>query len=366
MLYELHRFTDSLAALNIFQSVVFRAAFAGVTAFFLCLMFGPSMIAWLRIKKLGEDTSKTDSPDLKELHKQKKGTPTMGGVLIIGALSLASLLWMRWDVYYTWLVLLAGWQLCAIGLLDDWIKLTRSGSSGLSARGKLGLQLLTGLCIGLGLYWYGDSAQATRITFPLIHPDTFSLELSWAYVIFAGLVVAFTSNAVNLTDGLDGLAIGNVLITALAFGLIAFLCGDQHAIHWLRIPAIAGAQELSIVAAAMAGAGAGFLWFNAHPAEVFMGDTGSLALGGMIGSMALVVKQEALLVVVGGVFFLEIGSVMLQVASFKLRGKRIFLCAPFHHHLQMKGWSENRIVTRMWILGLLLAAFSLLSLQMQG
>ena len=183
-------------------------------------------------------------------------------------------------------------------------------------------------------------------------------------MIFAGLVVAFTSNAVNLTDGLDGLAIGNVTITVLAFGLIAFLCGDAMAMNWLRIPTIAGAQELSIIAAAMAGAGAGFLWFNAHPAEVFMGDTGSLALGGMIGAMALVVKQEALLVLIGGVFFIEIGSVMLQVASFKLRGKRIFLCAPFHHHLQMKGWSENRIVTRMWILGLLLAAFSLMSLQM--
>ncbi|HTL51722.1 MAG TPA: phospho-N-acetylmuramoyl-pentapeptide-transferase [Planctomycetota bacterium] len=364
MLYELHRLSASFAALHIFESVVFRAAFAGITAFFLCLMFGPSMIQWLRIKKLGEDTSKTDSPDLKELHKQKKGTPTMGGVLIIGALSVSSLLWMRWDLYFSWLVLLSGWQLCVIGILDDWIKLTRSGESGLSARAKLGLQMLTGLCIGLGLYLYGDPAWSTRITFPLIDPATFSLDLGPLYVLFAGLVVAFTSNAVNLTDGLDGLAIGNVTITALAFGLIAFLCGNEHASQWLRVPTIVGAQELSIIAAAMAGAGAGFLWFNAHPAEVFMGDTGSLALGGMIGSMALVVKQEALLVLVGGVFFIEIGSVMLQVASFKLRGKRIFLCAPFHHHLQMKGWSENRIVTRMWILGLLLAAFSLLSLQM--
>ncbi|MGH7144837.1 MAG: phospho-N-acetylmuramoyl-pentapeptide-transferase [Planctomycetota bacterium] len=365
MLYELHRWSASFAPLHIFESVVFRAAFAGVTAFVLCLMFGPAMIQWLRIKKLGEDTSKTDSPDLKELHKQKQGTPTMGGVLIVGALSIAALLWMRWDVYYGWLVLLAGWQLCAIGLLDDWIKLTRTGSSGLSARGKLGLQLLTGLCVGCGLCLWGDGSQATLISFPLIRPEVFSIQLGWGYVIFAGLVVAFTSNAVNLTDGLDGLAIGNVVITVLALGLIAFCCGDAAARSWLQIPTVAGAQELAIVAAAMAGAGAGFLWFNAHPAEVFMGDTGSLALGGMIGAMALVEKQEALLLLLGGVFFLEIGSVMLQVASFKLRGKRIFLCAPFHHHLQMKGWSENRIVTRMWILGLLLAAFSLMSLQMR-
>ncbi|MGE4159004.1 MAG: phospho-N-acetylmuramoyl-pentapeptide-transferase [Planctomycetota bacterium] len=357
------QFSDQIRILNLFGYVTVRCAMAAAAAFIICLITGPSMIRRLRIWGLGEQVAKGDSQVLDKLHASKQNTPTMGGVLFISSTLWSVVLFGRLEVPLLLLgcaVLVA----CAgVGFLDDWLKMRRR--KGLKGRSKMILLSLVAVLSSSTMMMFEarDGVSYGQLHFPFF--KSLTLDLKWAYPALAILVFVGAANAVNLTDGLDGLAIGSFIPTAGAFAVMSYLAGHYRLSHYLFIPYIGGAGELAVLCSALVGAGLGFLWFNCHPAEIFMGDTGSLALGGILGFVALALHQEILLLLAGAVFAVEALSVMMQVGSYKTRGKRIFQCAPLHHHYQFMGLKESKITVRFWIMGILMAVLALLTLKIR-
>lgn len=370
MILELLRFFPGTSLENLFQYLTFRAALAAVVSFLVAIAAGPSVIGWLRARKIGEQTGKTDSQKLAELHAGKAGTPTMGGVLIILSLFVAVGLFGDWRNSYVVLAMCGTLALTGVGFLDDWIKLNRIKEAGLSARGKFALQIMVCAALSYSIFLIaprevGVSPYLLRL--PFLKDEWIDLSF-WGgtpYVMFAALVMVGCSNAVNLTDGLDGLATGCAVMATLAMTVLIYVTSRFDFAEYLLLPHVPQASELTIVGSALTGACLGFLWFNAHPAEVFMGDTGSLPIGGLLGFLAVVSRSELVLPIVGGVFVVEALSVILQVGSFKLRGKRIFRIAPLHHHFQFGGWHEVKVVTRFWIVGAICAIVGLATLKVR-
>lgn len=354
---------------NVFRYITFRTACATVTALAICYVLYPSFIGWLRRKRM-EQIIRADGPQ--EHLETKVGTPTMGGLVMLGGVALATLLWARVDEPLTWMVLVVTLGYGAIGFIDDWKKVMERSAAGLAGRWKLVGQFGIGLAVLGGAYATGLMDAKLHVPF-YKHPVIDFAELwtgapdwlGWLYVGFGIFVLMGASNAVNLTDGLDGLAIGSTITTATTFAILAYLAGHTEYSAYLYIPHIEGAGELSVFALALVGAGLGFLWYNCYPAQVFMGDVGSLAIGGALGTLAVVTKHEILLALVGGVFVMETLSVMLQVFWFKRTGKRIFKMAPIHHHFEKEGWSEPKIIVRFWIISLLLAMVALSTLKLR-
>ncbi|MCD4812412.1 phospho-N-acetylmuramoyl-pentapeptide-transferase [bacterium] len=358
--YFLYPLADIWTGFNVFRYITFRSVYAALTAFLVCLLLGPVIIRMLRKRGIGQNIRK-DGPDR---HQKKAGTPTMGGLIILPAILLSIGLWARWEYSGMWIVTIALVWFGMVGFLDDYLKIIKKQSQGLIAKKKLVLQLVgSGLIMLLFLYWNQAWAQRASINLPFFSQ---SVDLPvWIYFILGVLVITYASNAVNLTDGLDGLAIGSLALVAGTFTVMSYLVTHVKFAGYLKIILIPGGAELTVVCSAMVGAALGFLWFNTHPAEIFMGDTGSLSLGGVLGTLAVLIKQEVLLVIVGGIFVAEVLSVILQVGSFKLTGKRIFLMAPLHHHFEMKGWSEPKIIVRFWIVGIMLAVIALSTLKLR-
>jgi phospho-N-acetylmuramoyl-pentapeptide-transferase len=357
ILYPLHAVFPGF---NVFRYLTFRTAYAILTGLGICLILGPWLIRQLRRYQIGE-TIRDDGP---KSHHYKAGTPTMGGLLILMALTLPTILWSDLTNRYVWVLLSSTFAFGTIGFLDDWLKLARVRRGGMRIGEKLLVQMVVALALALFLYIYPeDPAVATQVTFPFfkeVMPD-----LGAWYVPFIVFIIVGTCNAVNLTDGLDGLATGPLIIATLAFTVIAYLAGHAQFAGYLLIPYVKGGGEIAIFGGALIGASLGFLWFNAYPAEVFMGNIGSLALGGALGTMAVLVKHELLLPLVGGIFFIEALSVLLQIMSFQLTGKRIFRMAPLHHHFEEKGWKEPKVIVRFWIVAIVLALLSLSTLKLR-
>jgi phospho-N-acetylmuramoyl-pentapeptide-transferase len=364
-----------LSPLNLFRYVTFRTAFASLTALFLSILVGPWLIRKLREFQIGQHI-REDGP---KSHQKKAGTPTMGGVLIIISIVVPTLLWADLTNLYVWIALFALISFGAIGFWDDYTKVAKKRNLGLTARQKFAAQCLVAMSVGamlLSLHARGSYDTAMNVPFlKHVRPDLLISSLlgnPWTYVlafafffIFLILVIAGFSNFVNLTDGLDGLAIGLMIIAAGAMTVLSYVSGHREFAQYLDIVRLPGAAELTIFCGAMTGAAIGFLWYNAHPAEIFMGDVGSLSLGGSLAVVAVLIKQELLLVFIGGVYIIEGLSVILQVGSFKLRGKRIFKMAPLHHHFEALGWQESKIIARFWIAGLILALFALTTLKLR-
>jgi phospho-N-acetylmuramoyl-pentapeptide-transferase len=360
MLYHLlYPLYTKFSGFNVFKYITFRSAGAVLTALIVSFLFGKPMIAWLRRLKVGQHV-RNDGP---QTHLSKQGTPTMGGLLIILALVSSTLLWSDLTDKYVWVVLFATLAFGGVGFWDDYLKVVKKRSKGLSAKHKFGLQIAASLVIGIFLYYFSGDRQAAYLSVPFI--KQFFINLGWFYIPFVAVVIVGSSNAVNLTDGLDGLAIGLVGIAATANAVIVYIGGNRIIAEYLKILYIPGSGELAIFCGALLGASLGFLWYNAHPAEVFMGDVGSLSLGGALGTVAVVTKHELILVVVGGIFVAETVSVALQVASYRFTGKRIFKMAPIHHHFEQIGWPEAKVITRFWIVGIILALVSLGSLKLR-
>lgn len=373
MIYELARLLGGEAGPGLFQYISPRTVFAVLTAFVLSLWFGRLVIRQFQHIGVGEDVGKTDSATLAELHEGKKGTPTMGGLFICAGMLGSSLLWLRFDAYnaYSWLgILLIAW-FGTVGFVDDWIKLRVKGRNGLSKSAKQISLTLGAVLIGL-LLQHGAGLQqdegGLKLAIPLLPDLSPALDGLWGipFLLVCIAVLTGSANAVNLTDGLDGLAVGCVCIAALAYSVIVYVVGNKTAAGHLEVSHIPGCGELTVLLGALLGASLGFMWYNAHPAQVFMGDVGSLALGGALGFVALVSRTELVLFVVGGVFVAEALSVILQVWSFRTRGKRIFRCAPLHHHFQFGGMPETRLVIRIWIVAALLALASLVLFRVHG
>jgi phospho-N-acetylmuramoyl-pentapeptide-transferase len=361
MLYHLlYPLRDFIFAFNVFRYITFRAAMAALTAFVLSLIFGPLLINKLKALKVGEKINKADSLKLDDLHHHKQSTPTMGGILILGAVVISTLLWADITHQCIWIVLFSTVWLGLTGFVDDYLKQKEKRASGLSPKVKLASQVILGLILGAVLIY---SQQNVNLEIPFLKGVNFNLD--GLYILFVILVIAGSSNAVNLTDGLDGLAIGIVVMVAIAFSILCYVSGNINLSNYLLIPYIKGGGELTIFCSSIIGAGLGFLWFNCYPATIFMGDVGSLALGGAIGTVALLIKKEMLLIIVGGIFVLEALSVILQVGTYKLTKKRIFKIAPLHHHFQFLDWPENKIIVRFWIIAGLLALFTLVTLKIR-
>ena len=358
-IYPLHTI-PGFGALNVFRYITFRAAYAAITALLVCFVLGPPMIEWLRRVKLGQKI-RAEGP---QAHLAKAGTPTMGGLLIVAAIVVPSLLWGNLHSRSLWLALFSTVWLGGLGFLDDYLRVVKGFPKGLLGRYKLIGQIVCGLALGLIIVMFPETGlPATTTHVPFMKFRFFDFGL--LYVPFIVLVVTASSNAVNLTDGLDGLAAGLVAIAALTFAGLCYLGGHARFSEYLNISFLAYSGELTIFCAAVLGASLGFLWYNCHPAIVFMGDTGSLALGGALGTIAVLIKREFWLVLVGGIFVAEALSVMIQVASFKLTGKRVFRMSPLHHHFELLGWAESRVVLRFYIVGALLALLSLSTLKLQ-
>jgi phospho-N-acetylmuramoyl-pentapeptide-transferase len=334
---------------------------AALTAFLIGLIFGPVIIRILTRLKIGQNVRKEDSAKLYELHSKKQDTPTMGGILILLAILVSTLLWADIFNRYIKLVLFSTVWLGITGFIDDCLKQIRKKPKGLTATAKFTSQIVLGLLLGTILFL--NPPNTTRIDVPFL--KDVSLDLGIFYILFVIIVVTGSSNAVNLTDGLDGLAIGIVIMAATAFSILSYVSGHIKFSNYLFIPYIAGSGELTIFCASIIGAGLGFLWFNCYPASIFMGDVGSLALGGALGTTALLIKKELLLVIVGGIFVLEALSVILQIASFRFTKKRIFRIAPLHHHFQFLGWPESKVIVRFWIIASLLALLTLVTLKIR-
>lgn len=359
LLYPLHQ---AVSFLNIFRYITFRAAMACLTAFVISLIFGPLVIKMLSRWNMGQNIRNEDvSKTLHEKHKKKQGTPTMGGVLILISIVASNLLWGDFLNKYVLMALFVTIWLGITGFADDYLKYVRKCSKGLTATTKFSSQIILGLILGVILFI--DPGNSTRIDIPLLKDA--AIDLGIFYIFFVILVITGTSNAVNLTDGLDGLAIGIVVMVALAYGVLSYVTGNIKISDYLLVPFIKGSGELTVFCASIIGAGLGFLWFNCYPASVFMGDVGSLALGGALGTVALLIKKELLLVIVGGIFVLEALSVILQVASFRLTKKRIFNCAPLHHHFEFLNWPENKVIVRFWIVASLLALLTVVTLKIR-
>ncbi len=360
---------------RIFRYLTFRTVFASLTALFMALVVGPAVVRQLREFQIGQYI-REEGP---KAHQKKSGTPTMGGVLIAIAILVPTLLWADLSNKFIWIAVMSTLGYAAIGFTDDYLKVVHKRNLGLTAKSKLGLQLLIGLGVGVVLVMLqGKGLYSTHIIVPFfknLRPDfvitafthhAYLWPLAFApFVIFVALVIAFSSNAVNLTDGLDGLAIGCTVIAAGALTVLTYVSGHAVFADYLELQRMPQVGELTVFCGAMVGASIGFLWYNAHPAEVFMGDVGSLALGGAIGTVAVMIKQELLLPFIGGVFVIEALSVILQVGSYKLRKKRIFKMAPLHHHFELLGWSESKVIVRFWIASLVFALFALTTLKLR-
>ena len=362
MLYLLlYPWADQFQAFNLFRYITFRSGGAVVTALLISFIFGPQIIAWLKSKQGEGQPIRTDGPQSHLV--RKKGTPTMGGFLILLALSVSTLLWADLTDLYVWIVLFVTVAFGLIGFFDDYRKLTRRSHHGISARGKLLMQVLVAAAACVVLAYVMRQPLANSVAVPFL--KNVLLNLGWFFVPFGVLVIAGASNAVNLTDGLDGLAIGPAMIAAGCFAFIAYVVGRADFSNYLQLHHVAGAGELAVFCAAMVGAGLGFLWFNAPPASVFMGDTGSLSIGAALGVIAIITKHELVLAIVGGLFVLEAVSVIVQVVSFKTTGQRVFRMAPLHHHFEQKGWEESQVVIRFWIIAAILAIAGLATLKLR-
>ncbi|MBI5655408.1 MAG: phospho-N-acetylmuramoyl-pentapeptide-transferase [Geobacter sp.] len=358
MLYHLfYPLASDIKLFNVFKYLTFRSIYAMITALVVCFIIGPWVIRKLEGLQ-ARQVIRTDGP---ESHLKKQGTPTMGGVLILAAIIVPTLLWADLTNQYVWLTIfiIVGYGL--IGFVDDYKKVVEKNPKGLSPRQKMFWQVILGGIVGVALYSLpGFSTDVYFPFFKRIHPD-----LGIFYIPFAMLVIVGASNAVNLTDGLDGLAIGPVAINAATYLLFSYIAGNVRLSGYLQIPYVAGSGELAVLCGAMVGAGLGFLWYNSYPAEVFMGDVGSLSLGGGLGTLAVITKQEILLVIVGGIFVIEALSVIFQVGSYKYRGKRIFRMAPIHHHFELKGVAEPKIIVRFWIITIILALVAISTLKLR-
>ncbi len=360
MLYELVNFSDQLGPLNVFKYITFRTGGAIFTSLLFVLLFGPAIIDLLRIKQGRGQPIREDGP---ESHLAKRGTPTMGGLMILSGVMVSTLLWANWSNPYVWIVMGVTMSFGAIGFYDDYLKVTSQTVSGFSGRFRLLAEFLVAGLATYALARLSTPDLANTLTLPFF--KNLLLDLGPFFILLGMLVIAGAGNAVNLTDGLDGLAIVPVMIAAATFGLIAYLSGNIKFASYLQIHFVPGTGELAIICGALIGAGLGFLWFNAPPAMIFMGDTGSLALGGALGSIAVAVKHEIVLAIVGGLFVLETLSVFIQVTSYKLTGKRVFRMAPLHHHYEQKGWHESTIVVRFWIISVILALIGLATLKLR-
>ena len=361
MLYWLlYSLRDEFGVLNVTRYITFRTAAASLTALALSLLLGPLMIRKLRQFQMGQ----VIRPDGPETHRTKAGTPTMGGLLILIAALGPTMLWADLSNAFVWVAVLATAAFGAVGLADDYLKIARRTHDGLLPRYKMGLQIVIAAAVGVALMVLASNdLYNTRLIFPFF--KNLIPDLGWFYVAFAVAVLVGATNAVNLTDGLDGLAISTFAVAAAAFTALSYVTGHRILADYLLLVRFPPAGELTIFCGSLVGASLGFLWYNSYPAEVFMGDVGSLALGGALGTVAILIKQELLLVIVGGVFVLEAASVILQVASFKLTGQRIFRMAPLHHHFELIGWSEPKVITRFLIMAVIFALFSLTSLKLR-
>ncbi|RPI57651.1 MAG: phospho-N-acetylmuramoyl-pentapeptide-transferase [Acidobacteria bacterium] len=364
MLYNLlFQFHNQITVLNVIQYITFRTAAASLTALVISLLLGPWLIRKLREFQIGQ-IIRHEGP---ASHAPKAGTPTMGGLLILTASLVPTLLWADLRNIYVWIAVVATAAFGAIGFADDYLKIVRRSHHGLLPRYKLLGQILVAVLVGVMLIYLADYRQPPLYSTRLIFPFFKSLipDLGWGYILFAVVVLVGASNAVNLTDGLDGLAIGTFAIAAAAFTALAYVTGHSILANYLLLVHFPPAAELTIFCGSLVGASLGFLWYNSYPADIFMGDVGSLALGGALGTVAILIKQELLLPIVGGVFVLEALSVIIQVASFKLTGKRVFKMAPLHHHFELIGWSEPKVITRFLIVGIIFALFSLTTLKLR-
>lgn len=352
---------DQVGLFNLFKYLTFRSAGAVLTALLIAFLAGPAVISWLRAKQHGGQPIRTDGPESHLL--TKKGTPTMGGILILLALGISTLLWADLSNAYVWIVLIVTLGFGLIGFADDYLKVSRRSPNGVPGRLKLAAEILIALAAVYLVTILTPEPLSHALAVPFI--KNFLLQMGVFYFAWGTFVVVGASNAVNLTDGLDGLATGPVLIAASVFALIAYLVGHAVFANYLQIHHVPGAGELAVFCGALIGAGLGFLWYNAPPASVFMGDTGSLAMGGALGIMSVITKHEIVLAIVGGLFVLETVSVIVQVASFKLTGKRVFRMAPLHHHFEKKGWAESTVVVRFWIIAGVLALIGLSTLKLR-
>jgi len=363
MFYFLAQLKDFFFGFNVFKYITFRAAMAAVTTFVGCVVLGPPITRFLKEKKIREYAKRDDCPDLDRFASSKQGIPTMGGLFVIGSILISVLLWADLGNRYVLLTLGTCFYLAVLGMVDDYTKLTchNRRRRGLPARSKLLWQVL--LAFFIGSYVYFNPETSTTLRVPFFKNVVFQLGI--LYLPLVAMIVIGTTNAVNLTDGLDGLAIGCILIVSSTLGVLCYLTGHILFSEYLFIPYIKGAGELTVFCAAIAGAALGFLWFNCHPATIFMGDTGALSLGGTMAVIAVLIKKELLLVLLGGIFVIEALSVILQVGSYKLRRKRIFKVSPLHHHLQLCGWDESKIIIRFWIIGIILALLTLITLKVR-
>ncbi len=360
MLYELTQFSDVFGPLNVFRYLTFRTGGAMMTALLFVFLFGPAMIDMLRLKQGKGQPIREDGP---QSHLAKRGTPTMGGLMILAGFTFSILLWANLENPYIWIVLGVTLVYGAIGFYDDYLKVTKRTTSGFSSRLRLLLELAVAALATYAIMVLARPGQGDLLTVPFFKDIV--INLGPFFIILGVLVIAGAGNAVNLTDGLDGLAIVPVMIAAATFGLIAYLSGNIKFANYLQIHHVPGTGELAIICGALIGAGLGFLWFNAPPAMIFMGDTGSLALGGALGTIAVATKHEIVLAIVGGLFVLETLSVIIQVTSYKLTGKRVFRMAPLHHHFEQKGWAEATVVVRFWIISVVLAMIGLATLKLR-
>jgi len=352
---------DEFGPFNLFRYLTFRTGGAVLTALFVSFLLGPWLIALLKARQTVGQPIREDGPETHLL--TKKGTPTMGGFLILAALTISTLLWADLTSGYVWAVLVVTVGFGVVGFFDDFLKVSKRNSKGLPSRTKLLAQLLLASIAVLWVMYITREPLSTSMAVPFV--KTILVQLNLLFVPFAMLVIVGSSNAVNLTDGLDGLAIVPVMIVAACFALISYLCGNVVFANYLQIQHVPGAGEIAVVCGALCGASLGFLWFNAPPAKVFMGDTGSLSMGGAIGTIAVITKHELVLLIIGGLFVLETVSVIVQVASYKLTGRRVFRMAPLHHHFEKKGWAESTIVIRFWIIASVLALVGLSTLKLR-
>lgn len=361
MLYWLIELSGSVPIFNVFRYITFRTGGAVVTAALFVFMFGPWIIDHLRLRQGKGQPIREDGPQSHLI--SKKGTPTMGGLMILSGLVVSTLLWANPRNPYVWIVLAVTLGFGFVGFYDDYLKVTKQTANGFSGKTRLAIEAIIAGAACFAIIWIGRPGASTMLAVPFF--KDFIIDFGWFFLIFATFIVVGAGNAVNLTDGLDGLAIVPVMIAAASFGMIAYLAGNAVFSDYLQIRYVPGTGELAVLCGGVLGAGLGFLWFNAPPASIFMGDTGSLALGGMLGSIAVATKHEIVLAVIGGLFVLEAVSVIVQVASFKLTGKRVFRMAPIHHHFEQKGWTEPQVVIRFWIISVVLALAGLSTLKLR-
>ena len=361
MFYYLVGLTDQIGAFNVFRYITFRTGGAIMTALFFVFLFGPALIARLRVRQGKGQPIRDDGPESHVVKKQ--GTPTMGGLMILFGIVIAFALWSNLTNPYVWIVIAVTLSYGLIGWYDDFLKVSKQSTKGFSGKIKIILQIVIAALASYAIMKLGEEPFSSSLTIPFFKNTV--IDLGPYFVLFGVIVIAGAGNAVNLTDGLDGLAIVPVMIAAATFGLIAYLSGNALFAKYLQIHFVPGTGELAIICGALLGAGLGFLWFNAPPAMIFMGDTGSLALGGALGTIAVATKHELVLAIVGGLFVLETVSVIVQVVSFKLTGKRIFRMAPLHHHFEQKGWEEQTVVVRFWIIAVVLALIGLATLKLR-